>query len=92
MSASTTWSAVGPADLAGAGLGFVVTFGAGGSVAFATANQLGPAPLVRAQAMVLDRHGPLGDGVEERAIVGDEQDGPGEGLECGLERLAALEV
>ena len=32
------------------------------------------------------------DGVEQRAVVGDEQQRAGEGLQRGLERLAALEV
>ena len=41
---------------------------------------------------VLDRERPVGDGVEQRAVVGDEQHGAGEGLERGLQRLAALEV
>ena len=41
---------------------------------------------------MLDRERPLGDRVEQRAVVGDEQHRAGERLERGLERLAALEV
>ena len=42
--------------------------------------------------MLLDRDRPLGDGVEQRPVVGDEQDRARERLERRLERLAALEV
>ena len=42
--------------------------------------------------MLLDRDRALGDRVEQRAVVGDEQDRAGKRLERRLERLAALEV
>ena len=44
------------------------------------------------QLAVLDRERALRHRVEQRAVVRDEQDGAGERLQRGLERLAALEV
>ena len=41
---------------------------------------------------ILDGDDAVGDGVEQRAVVRDEQHRAGERLERGLERLAALEV
>ena len=42
--------------------------------------------------LLLDRHGPLGDGVEQCAVVRHEQHRAGKRFQRGLERLAALEV
>ena len=56
------------------------------------AHQVGPAAVVRAERAVLDRDDPVGHGVEQRAVVRDEEHRPRERLERGLERLAALEV
>ena len=53
---------------------------------------VGPAALVGVHRLLLDRQRPLGDRVEQRAVVGDEQHRAREGVERGLERLAALEV
>ena len=58
----------------------------------AAAEHLRPAAVVRVELAVLDRERPLGDRVEQRAVVRDEQHGAGERLERGLERFAALEV
>ena len=58
----------------------------------AAAQHLGPAAVVGAQLAVLDRERPLGDRVEQRAVVRDEQHGARERVERRLERLAALEV
>ena len=58
----------------------------------AHAQVLGPAADVGAQRVVLDRDGARADGVEQRAVVGDQQQRALEALERGLERLAALEV
>ncbi len=55
-------------------------------------QHLGPAAVVGVQLAVLDRERPLGDRVEQRAVVRDEQHGARERLERRLERLAALEV
>ena len=55
-------------------------------------GQVRPAAVVAPQRALLDRDRPLGDGVEQGAVVRDEQQGAGEGLECRLERLAGLEV
>ncbi len=55
-------------------------------------HEIGPAAVVGAQRPPLDRDRALGDGVEQRAVVRDEQDRAGERLERRLERLAALEV
>ena len=52
------------------------------------ALQVGPAAVVRAQRAVLERDDAVGHGVQERAVVGDEEDRPGERLERGLECLA----
>ena len=56
------------------------------------ALQVGPAAVVRAQRAVLERDDAVGHGVQERAVVGDEEDRPRERLERGLERLARLDV
>src|SRR4051794_25487352 len=53
---------------------------------------LRPAPGIRAQRPVLDRHRPRTDGIEQRAVVRDQQDGPAERAQRVLERLAALDV
>ena len=66
--------------------------GRGGRLLVAAADVLGPAAVVAANRPVLERERPLGDGVDERAVVRDEQDRPGERLERGFERLARLEV
>src|SRR5204862_426095 len=58
----------------------------------AHAQKLGPAAVVAAQLPILDRQRPLGDRVEKRAIVGDEQHRAGERVERRLESFAALEV
>ena len=55
-------------------------------------DEVGPAALVGVERMILDRDRPLGDRVEERAVMGDEEHRAGERLERRLERLAALEV
>jgi hypothetical protein len=44
------------------------------------------------QLRVLDRERSFCDGVEERAVVGDEQQRSRERLECGLERFTAFEI
>ena len=56
------------------------------------ALHVGPAAVVRAQRAVLERDDPVGHGVEERAVVRDEEHGSRERLERGLERLARLDV
>ena len=58
----------------------------------AAPDVVGPAAVVRVHAAVLERERPVGDRVEQRAVVRDEQDRAGERLERLLERLAALEV
>ena len=62
------------------------------SVLLARLDEVGPAAVVGAQGVTLDRDRPLGHRVEERTVVGDEQHRAGERLERRLERLAALEV
>ena len=61
-------------------------------LAGADAGVVGPAAGVGAEASVLDRDDPLGDGVEHSAVVGDEQDRARKRLECGLEGFTAFEV
>src|SRR5437764_8827 len=56
------------------------------------AEQLGPPAVVGAQLTVLDRERPLGDRVQESAVVRDEQHRPRERVKRPLERLATLEV
>jgi hypothetical protein len=56
------------------------------------ADELCPAAVVGPQRFVLDGERPLGDRVDQRAVVRHEENRPGERLERGLERLAALEV
>ena len=58
----------------------------------AHAHVLGPAADVAVQRRVLDRDRALADRVEQRAIVGDEQQRAAELVQRLLERLAALEV
>ena len=58
----------------------------------APADVLGPAAVVAADSRVLECERPLGDRVDERAVVRDEQDRPGKRFERGFERLARLEV
>ena len=58
----------------------------------AHAHVLGPAADVGVQRPVLDRDRARADRVEQRAVVGDEQQRAREGLQRRLERLAALEV
>ncbi len=58
----------------------------------AGAQELGPAAVVGAQLPVFDRQRPLGDPIEQRTVVRDEQHRPRERVERRLERLAALEV
>ena len=64
----------------------------GRALVAADADVVGPAAVVGAQAAVLDRDDPLGDGIEHCAVVRDEQDRAGKRLERRLERLAAFEV
>src|SRR5438132_683862 len=54
-----------------------------------SADVVGPAAVVRDDPSILDRKRAFGDGVEDGAVMGDEQHGPGERLEGGLECLAA---
>ena len=58
----------------------------------AHARVLRPAADVGAQRVVLDGDGARADRVEQRAVVGDEQQRAREGLQRVLERLAGLEV
>ena len=58
----------------------------------ALTDVLRPAAVVRVEAEALDCDRSLGDGVEEGAIVRDEQDRSRECFEGRLERFAALEV
>ena len=58
----------------------------------AHAHVLGPAADVGVQRPVLDRDRPRADGVEQRAVVRDQQQRARERLQRRLERLAALEV
>ena len=53
---------------------------------------LGPAAGIAAQRALLDRDRARADRVEQRAVVGDEQDRAGERAQRVLERLAALDV
>src|SRR5207245_11270520 len=55
-------------------------------------DELGPPAVAGADRAVLDRERPLRDGVEERAVVRDEQHRPGKRLQRGLQRLPALEI
>ena len=65
---------------------------AGGLALLAQAGVLGPAADVGAQRVVLDGDGARADGVEQRAVVGHEQQRALEGAQRVLERLAGLEV
>ena len=58
----------------------------------AHAHVLGPAADVGVQRAVLHGDRARADRVEQRAVVGDQQQRAGERLQRGLERLAALEV
>ena len=58
----------------------------------AHADVLGPAADVGVQRLVLDGDGARADGVQQRAVVGDQQQRALEGLQRVLERLAALDV
>ena len=57
-----------------------------------TRTYSGQPPVVGPQRVRLDRDGPGADRVEQRAVVGDEQQRALEALQRVLERLAALEV
>src|SRR4051812_34447805 len=65
---------------------------AGGLALLAHAPVLGPAADVGVQRVVLDRDRARADGVEQRAVVADQQQRAGESLQRVLERLARLEV
>ena len=56
------------------------------------ADEVGPAPVVGAQALVLDRDEPVGNSVQHGPVVRDEQQRAGERLQRRLQRLAALQV
>src|SRR5207244_1983233 len=58
----------------------------------AAAEHLRPAAVVGVQLAVLDRKRPLGDRVEQRTVVRDEQHRSGKRVERRLERFAAVEV
>jgi hypothetical protein len=58
----------------------------------APADVVGPAAVVGPDRPVLDRQGAVGDRVEKRSIVRDEQDGAGKGFDGKLERFPALQV
>src|SRR5207247_6194018 len=53
---------------------------------------VGPAARIRDEGRALDREQAARDRVEERPVMRDAQDRAREGLERGLERLAAREV
>ena len=53
---------------------------------------VGPAAVVRVQALLLDREQPCRDRVQQRAVVRDEQHRSRKRVERSLQRLAALEV
>ena len=98
MSASIRSSSVGCRGF-GFGAGFAFAFTGFGSTRLrrgvelgAPPDVIGPAAVVRAQPAVFDGQRALGHGIQQGAVVGDEQDRSGKGLERGLERLAALEV
>jgi len=63
-----------------------------GEPLLAHARVLRPAPLVAVQRALLDGHRSRADGVQQGAIVRDQQDGAGERAQRILERLPALEV
>ena len=64
----------------------------GGLPLLADTRVLGPPARVAAQPLILDRDGAGPDGVQQRAVVRDEQEGALERAERVLERLAALQV
>ena len=97
ISASSCSSSLGRGARGFAGFGFCSGFGSGGcgrarAALLAAAQHLGPAAVVGVQLAVLDRERALGDRVEQRAVVRDEQHRAGKRVERRLERLAALEV
>ena len=83
--------AAGAAPRAGAGLARLAG-PLGLRALLAHAHVLGPAADVGVQRLVLDRDRARADGVEQRAVVGDQQQRARERLQRRLERLAALEV